>query len=180
MKITPDVILGDFDTVAPDCLKRFENRKEISIIRLNPMKDETDTEAAVDFAIGQGMKSIDVLGATGSRFDHSYANIFLLKKALEQGVEVTFYTGLSRIYLIRGSREYRKETMYGKYISFLQFDGNALGVTLQGFAYDITDFDFDTRMTYRMGVSNERKDECARITIREGVMLAVESLEDKR
>ena len=41
-------------------------------------------------------------------------------------------------------------------------------------------FDFDTRKTYRLGISNEPWEEEATIEIKEGFMLVVESLEDKR
>ena len=180
MGLKPDVIIGDFDTVSPEILHKYERECAAQIIRLVPEKDDTDTEAAVSYAMEHGIKMIDILGATGSRFDHTYANMFLLKMAYEQGVTICLYTGLSKIYLIRGKREYCREDFYGKYISFLQFDGNALGVTMEGFKYNVSDFDFDTKKTYRLGVSNEPLEGRACITIREGYMLVVESLEDKK
>ncbi|MDY5578317.1 MAG: thiamine diphosphokinase [Lachnospiraceae bacterium] len=179
MGLKPDVILGDFDTVAPDILHKYEEKDGIKIVRLVPEKDDTDTESAVRYAMKHGVTEIDVLGGTGSRFDHTYANMFLLKMAYENGVAMYLYTGLSKIYLISGYKEYGKEDFFGTYISFIQFDGSALGVTLKGFKYDISDFDFDTKNTYRLGVSNEPLSEKASINIREGYMLVVESLEDK-
>lgn len=179
MGIKPDVIIGDFDTVSPKILKKYKTESDAEIIQLIPEKDDTDTEAAVCYAIEHEIRTIDILGATGSRFDHTYANMFLLKRACEQGVTIQLYTGLSKIYLIHGKKEYNRQDFFGKYISFLQFDGSALGVTLKGFKYNVSDFDFDTEKTYRLGVSNEPLEESASITIREGYMLAVESLEDK-
>ncbi len=179
MGIRPDVIIGDFDTVSPNLLHIYENQSDIEIIKLKPEKDDTDTEAAVCFAAKKGIKEIDILGATGSRFDHAYANMFLLKRAMEQNIMIYLYTGLSKIYLVHGKREYCREDFFGTYISFLQFDGSALGVTLEGFKYNVSDFDFDTKKTYRLGVSNEPMKERASIVIQQGYMLAVESLEDK-
>lgn len=179
MQIHPDVIIGDFDTVSPGILKKYEQDSDTKIVRLNPEKDDTDTESAVRYAISHGVKAIDILGGTGSRFDHTYANMFLLKMAYEQGVHIAMYTGLSKIYLVHGKKEYRREDFFGTYISFLQFDGNALGVTLEGFKYPLENFDFDTAKTYRLGVSNEPFEDSACVTVREGWLLAVESLEDK-
>ena len=53
----------------------YQNQSDIEIIKLKPEKDDTDTEAAVCFAAKKGIKEIDILGATGSRFDHAYACI---------------------------------------------------------------------------------------------------------
>lgn len=180
MGLVPDIIIGDFDTVSPEILKEYEDMENCRIIRLCPEKDDTDTESAINLAIREGFREIDVLGATGSRFDHTYANMFLLKKAYLQNVTLTFYTGLSKIYLISGKKEYHPENFFGTYISFLQFDGNALGVTLSGFKYPLDNFDFDTTKTWRLGVSNEPVGTDAFVEVKSGCLLVVESLEDKK
>ena len=113
MGLVPDIIIGDFDTVSPEILKEYEDMENCRIIRLCPEKDDTDTESAINLAIREGFREIDVLGATGSRFDHTYANMFLLKKAYLQNVTLTFYTGLSKIYLISGKKEYYPENFFG-------------------------------------------------------------------
>lgn len=179
LNLYPDIIIGDFDTISPEILHRYEKDKDIEIIRLNPEKDDTDTQEAVCYAIEQGMKEIDILGGTGSRLDHTIANLFMLKMAYEKGVYVTLYTPLSKIYLIKGEKSFLPQDFFGKYISFIQFDGSAKGVTLEGFKYELDDFDFDTKRTYRLGVSNEHMNTNAKITIREGYVLCIESIEDK-
>ena len=180
MGLVPDIIIGDFDTVSPEILKEYEDMENCRIIRLCPEKDDTDTESAINLAIREGFREIDVLGATGSRFDHTYANMFLLKKAYLQNVTLTFYTGLSKIYLISGKKEYHPENFFGTYISFLQFDGNALGVTLSGFKYPLDNFDFDTTKTWRLGVSNEPVGTDAFVEVKSGCLLVVESLEVRK
>ena len=76
--IVPDVIIGDFDSVNADTLDFFKKKNDIEWTKLNPMKDDTDTEAAIRLAIEKGAQSITLLGATGSRIDHVLANIELL------------------------------------------------------------------------------------------------------
>ncbi len=178
--VIPDVIIGDFDTVDEELLSVYEQKERCKIVRMKPEKDDTDTEAAVRYAMDQGICKIDLLGGTGSRFDHTMANMFLLKMAHEQGVEICIYNDLSKIYVISGKKQYRKNEFYGKYISFIQFDGSANGVTMHGFKYDVNAFDFDTSKTYRLGISNELCRDEAWIEIKEGYMLVVESLEDKK
>ncbi len=178
MNIIPDYIIGDFDTVE-GCLLEKYTKMGCHTRRLNPMKDETDTESAYLLALELGAAEVDIVGATGSRFDHTYANIFLLKRGLRDGVKVQIITELCRISAIEGDTSLQRKDIYGKYISLIQFDGSAKGVTLKGFVYNVENFDFDTDKTYRLGVSNEPAEEEVHIHIDRGCMLLIESKEDK-
>ena len=46
-KLTPDWIIGDFDSASSEALDYFGGQPDISWIRLNPVKDDTDTESAI-------------------------------------------------------------------------------------------------------------------------------------
>ena len=76
--VTPDIIVGDFDSATTKSLEYFERKGQTEIHRLNPIKDDTDTEYAIRLAIREGARSIVLLGATGSRIDHVLGNISLL------------------------------------------------------------------------------------------------------
>lgn len=178
MGITPHIIIGDFDTVNTALLDEYE-KKGSALERLNPMKDETDTEAAYLMAKKLGASEIDILGGVGSRFDHTYANMFLLKRGIRDGIKVYIITKLCRITAVTGDLRLCRDDMYGKYISLIQFDGSAEGVTLKGFVYNLENFDFDTDKTYRLGVSNELAGREAFIRIDKGCMLLIETKEDK-
>lgn len=86
--IVPDVIIGDFDSVNADTLDFFKKKNDIEWTKLNPVKDDTDTEAAIRLAIEKGAQSITLLGATGSRIDHVLANIELLGIGLRHKVQM--------------------------------------------------------------------------------------------
>jgi thiamine pyrophosphokinase len=45
-------------------------------------KDLTDTEMALTWAIQQQAEEIILLGVTGTRFDHTLANVHLLRSSL--------------------------------------------------------------------------------------------------
>ena len=64
--VTPDIIVGDFDSATTKALEFFERKGQTEIHRLNPIKDDTDTEYAIRLAISEGARSIVLLGATGS------------------------------------------------------------------------------------------------------------------
>ena len=89
-RIMPDVIVGDFDSVEQEALEFFLGQEQMDIHRLNPEKDDTDTEYALRFAIGRGATKITVLGGTGSRLDHVIGNVVLLGAGLENPVTVDF------------------------------------------------------------------------------------------
>ena len=42
--VTPDIIVGDFDSATTKALEFFERKGQTEIHRLNPIKDDTDTE----------------------------------------------------------------------------------------------------------------------------------------
>ena len=48
--INPDVVIGDFDSVSKETAAFYEQNETIRRIKLNPIKDDTDTEAAVHLA----------------------------------------------------------------------------------------------------------------------------------
>lgn len=85
-KLIPDVLIGDFDTASPAYVSVLE-KSGVKIIRLKPEKDETDTEAAVNYAISMGAEEIIILGALGKRIDHTIANIMMLVRADMSGAK---------------------------------------------------------------------------------------------
>lgn len=178
MKLNPDLIIGDFDTVDHVLLDKY-SKKNIKVEKLDPRKDDTDTCEAFARAINHMPDVIDILGGTGSRFDHTYANMFLLKKACDLGIKAYIINKLNRISVIKGENVFLESEKYGKYISFIQFDGSARGVTLKGFEYPLDKFDFDTKKTYRLGVSNEYGREVCIADIEEGYLLTIESKDDR-
>lgn len=96
----PNVIIGDFDSVNADTLDFFKKKNDIEWTKLNPMKDDTDTEAAIRLAIEKGAQSITLLGATGSRIDHVLANIELLGIGLRQKVQMQIVDAHNRVRMI--------------------------------------------------------------------------------
>ena len=175
LNIYPDSIIGDFDTVSEELVKSYEEECRATIIRLNPIKDDTDTQYAIKHAMSIGAKEIHIIGGTGGRFDHSLANVFMLKMAYEQDVKVYMYDKINKIHVIDDLVHLKKDPMYDKKISFIQLEGPALGVTLKGFKYNVSEFDFDTSKEYRIGVSNEFARDEAEVLIEKGTFIVIET-----
>jgi len=171
--IIPDVIAGDFDSVESGSLEAFSQMKEVEMLRLNPIKDDTDTEFVIREAIRRGAKEITVLGATGTRLDHVLGNMHLLGIGLQEDVMIELVDAYNRIHMISGEVELKKSEQFGEYISLLPIDGTVTGVTLEGFKYPLKDAVIPSFSS--LGISNEIVEEQAKIKIKKGVLLLIES-----
>lgn len=76
MHITPHWIVGDFDSIDPELLKKFENE---DLHRLQRAKDYTDLEVAIENAkrINECAQII-IFGGLGGRMDHTLTNVLIL------------------------------------------------------------------------------------------------------
>lgn len=171
--IVPDVIAGDFDSVDGDSLDEFSSLSDVEMLRLNPIKDDTDTEFVIREAIRRGAAAISMLGATGTRLDHVLANIYLLGIGLEEGVSIELIDAHNRIRMIDDVLEIAKTEQFGDYVSILPVRGDAKGVTLQGMKYLLKDADVSCFSS--LGISNEIMEDVARISVNQGTLLVIES-----
>ena len=112
--VTPDIIVGDFDSATTKALEYFERKGQTEIRRLNPIKDDTDTEYAIRLAIREGARSIVMLGATGSRIDHVLGNISLLGIGLESGTDISIIDTNNRIRMADRQVTIEKSAQYGR------------------------------------------------------------------
>ncbi len=179
--ITPDLVVGDFDTFGRKKLNDFlvSSGDRVQCELYDPEKDETDTALAFRAAAKRGFSSADVLGATGSRADHELANIFLMWKMLKEGLAVTYYDEKNRMSVldasVEGTRIFEKRSMYGKYISFIPLTNEVRGITLTGFSYPLEDRDISVLSEPDLCVSNELSKDRGVITFGDGALLVVES-----
>ena len=170
--VTPDIIVGDFDSATTKALEFFERKGQTEIHRLNPIKDDTDTEYAIRLAIREGARSIVLLGATGSRIDHVLGNISLLGIGLESKADISIID--TNNHRRRSDKHVfnEKSAQYGRFVALIAVtDDNE--VSLRGFKYPVTDYSFD-RFT-SLGISNEIIDDHAVIDIHRGKFIIIES-----
>ncbi len=171
--LVPDVIVGDFDSVDPSVLAFYRKTEHIVWEVHQPEKDDTDTELALKRAMAMGVGEIVILGATGGRLDHMIGNIQLLYPCLQTGIRASIVDPQNRLYLIDGETLFRRDAVWGKYISFLPLTQEVRGITLKGFKYPLTNKDI--RIGTSLCISNELIEEEGRITVSDGVLIAVES-----
>ncbi len=90
--IKPNLCIGDMDSV-----KSNLDKQNVKIYPQN--KDYTDTELAVNIAIEKGSDEIIMLGCTGTRLDHTLANIMLLKTLIDKKIKCLIVDSHNKITL---------------------------------------------------------------------------------
>lgn len=180
LNLIPDYIVGDFDTIDPNIIKKYKElhakQADAPIIEeFCPEKDDTDTEIAIRLCIRLQCKKVILLGATGTRLDHTFANIHLLKQLLDKGIEAYSYDKNNKIYLINQPKALLKKDCYGTYFSMLPFTEEVKKITLTGFKYPLyeKDIEFGTSLC----ISNEVIEESARVEFSEGILVIFESMD---
>ena len=172
--LVPDLADGDFDSVSAEGKAYLDSLTRTRIMKLQPEKDDTDTQSALNLVIDQGARSILILGATGGRLDHFLGNLGLLTLGKQKGVKVALADEQNYICLVESGTRLYKDRQFGKYVSFFTVGGDVTGLTLKGFKYPLNGYHLtveDSGLT----VSNEISEETAEILYESGQLLMIMS-----
>lgn len=171
--ILPSYIVGDFDSLPEEIAAYYKERGDVPIREYNPVKDASDTEIAVRLCMTLGCGSITILGATGGRIDHLWANVQTLMIPFKGGVEAQILDPQNRIRLIGGETRLKKCEAYGPYFSVFPLGGTVYGFCIRGARYPLRDH---TLTPYdSLCVSNEIEEEEAVIDFLGGVVILMET-----
>lgn len=137
-KIKPDYIVGDFDSVQEEIVQYYRENTDVPIRAYNPVKDASDTEIAMRLCLGLRRRKIILLGGTGNRMDHAWANVQILKIAADAGVEAVIMDPWNKIRLISGNTILKKEEAYGKYFSLFPLGQTVVDFSISGAKYPLS------------------------------------------
>ena len=115
-QIKPSYIVGDFDSVDEKIRDYYRDGTDVPIREFNPVKDASDTEHAIRLAMMLGCEEMVLLGATGGRIDHLWANVQSLYIPFKAGIDAKIMDRQNRIRLIGEETVLRNEEAV---ISFL-------------------------------------------------------------
>lgn len=165
--LLPHVLLGDFDSLPGPSLKKAKSQKSIELVTFPPEKDFTDMELAMNLALERGATELVILGGSGTRLDHTTANIHLLYKTLKCGVKSYIEDEHNQIFLIDKSIIIHKRE--NSKVSLLPLPPFVKGLTTTGLSYPLVDETLVFGIS--RGISNEFADQSAGISIKEGLLL---------
>ncbi|WP_308634314.1 thiamine diphosphokinase [Paenibacillus silvisoli] len=168
--LRPDIALGDFDSVTPEQLS-FIREKSGETLDYDPIdKDYTDTELAWRLALSKQPKELLLLGALGTRFDHSLANVHLLRMP-QHGTQAKIRDERNCIHLVSDRLALVDEGF--TYVSLLPLSEKVTGITLTGFQYPLQDATLEIGQS--LGISNKLLGSEGLIEVRQGMLLVIQS-----
>ncbi len=159
-----DVLLGDMDSIKEDTLNYYKGTP-VKLIMLPREKDMTDTQFAGDLAAENGATQITFIGALGSRFDHTLANMHVLERLYKTGVSAKIVDDKNIIF-VAGEGQNNIVGEKGQCVSILPVGNSVFIENTQGLYYPI-----NNRALYieePLGVSNVFLDKQAFLNIKTG------------
>lgn len=159
-----DYAVGDFDSISATELKSLEDYTKV--IKLNPVKDETDTLYAL--RMFSNYDKLYILGGiAGPRIDHFVANI----KLFYEFSNLVIIDNNTMIMECESGLNFLKDEY--KYYSFFALE-DVFNLTLKGFKYPLQNY----KLTHDsgLGVSNEVIDN-ASLSFSSGKLLLIKSKE---
>lgn len=169
--VRPGLLLGDLDSIdrgalAPDELEHIEK------IIVPAIKDDTDTQLAVDTALSRGADKIYIIGGLGGRLDHTLSTVFLLEYIKDKGARGVITDGRNRVRIMESGEELTIKRGY-KYLSLVGLTDTCEGVSIRGVFYPLKDAVLERK--YAFAVSNEITADAAEISLSKGILLVIES-----
>lgn len=162
--VVPTLMMGDFDSIDSEIFNKF---KEIDTIKFIPEKDYTDSYLALSKAIELGATDIILLGTTGTRLDHVFGNIGLLKMALVNKVKCKIVDNNNIIFAI--DKNNILSGTKGTYFSLLAFSDEVKNLTIKKAKYEL--YNYDLKLGDGRTISNEFLDEDVEITFDTGIVV---------
>jgi thiamine pyrophosphokinase len=170
MGLTPHVVVGDFDSLSPkqEALLRAGGAHFVVHPR---MKDQTDLELAIKYAIDTGADNINLLGLLGGRLDQTIANLLLISRQDWDPAKLTLTNGYDVAHLISPGDTLAVHGITGDVVSLIPLSSTVSGITTNGLRWSLHKASLSLGST--LGVSNELCNQTANIQIEEGKLLVV-------
>lgn len=135
--IRPDYIVGDFDSTPKEVVEFYREKSNVPIREFNPVKDASDTEIALRLCLGLHRKEIWILGGTGNRIDHLWANVQCLQIALDAGADARIVDSHNQIRLLDKGITLKRSEAFGKYFSLFPLELPVDELTITGAKYPL-------------------------------------------
>jgi len=174
--LRPDLVVGDADSLGPAGLAAVR-AAGIPLELVAAAKDESDLELAVLAGVARGATRLTILGALGgARFDHALANAWLLAHPALAGRPTVLLDGQTRVRLLDAAASPASAVLAGRagdIVSLFPFGTDAAGIVTAGLVYPLRDESL--RAGPARGLSNVRSGPEARVSLRSGRLLIVET-----
>ena len=135
--LMPTVFLGDMDSVSPGALANSQS-ETWTVISYDPLKDQTDTELALQYASSQGYENITLLWGSGDRIDHVLGVLAALShESLSNVQNLVAWIGADRVEILHAPRSYNDQVLIGTTVSLMPLGPSVAGVTTTGLQWNL-------------------------------------------
>ncbi|MEO6693654.1 MAG: thiamine diphosphokinase [Ignavibacteria bacterium] len=162
-KILPNIIIGDLDSISENSLKYFKSKKVI--IEKIEDQDTTDFEKCLLFCFKKKLINIIVLGATGTRPDHTLNNFSVLKRYSDR-LNIKLIENEFEIFFIKKKIKFKYKT--NETVSFLGLP-KATDIKTEGLEYQLKGEDLEFGI--REGTLNKSLSDSVTISYDSGSIL---------
>jgi thiamine pyrophosphokinase len=164
MGLTPHLVIGDFDSY------RGLPPQGVPVIRHSSVKDFSDMEASVDYAVEHGFNQILIFGGMGGRLDHTLGNLALLYSAQYRGASAMLLDESTVVMLLKGGVN-ELVNAKGSHLSLFPYSVTTAKVALEGMEYSGDEIYLRTDNT--LGLSNEIVSNKAAVTVYYGYVMSI-------
>lgn len=154
LEITPDYILGDFDSISEkeaEGVAEIAKTQEEKVIILPVEKDDTDMLAAIKLGLQEGYQSFRIYGGMGGRIEHTIANIQCLMYLKEHNAVGYLMDGTGMILVAKEEEISFQKSLEG-YMSLFSM-GDKATVSIENMKYLLNKHEITN--SFPIGISNE-------------------------
>ena len=169
LKIIPDAVVGDMDSIDPGLLTQFE-QSGTKVLRYPAEKDQTDLELAIQYALEQGAKEMVIAAGLGGRLDQTLGNLSLLSMPVLSRINLRLEDGVEEAwFLCAGKTEIKGKV--GDIVSLLPWGEPVAGIITEGLKYPLENETLYPEKS--RGISNELVRQDAGVFVRSGRLLII-------
>lgn len=168
--LTPDLILGDLDSIAPATLAHYQ-ALGVEIERHPRHKDATDLELALDRVAGERHEQVLLLAALGGRWDMSLGNVLTASRPIYGKLRLALIGPDCTLHILHPGRSLLLTGAVGERVSLLPVHGDARGICLEGFEYPLQNATLNTGSS--RGISNVMLAPEASVSLTLGTLVCV-------
>lgn len=166
--LIPSFIIGDLDSLTEEEKSQAVARRA-SLVTYPPVKDQTDLELTLDYALERGCRSIRIVAALGGRLDQTLANLSLLTAPRLAELDVRLDDGIEEAFFIR--RQAELDGAPGDIVSLIPWGAPVEGIVTQGLRWPLRGESLFPERT--RGISNEMLTDKATVQVAKGLLLCV-------
>ncbi len=140
--ISPDVLIGDLDSISSRGLKWA--RKNVEIVAYPADKDDTDTELALELAAARHPARLIVISGGGDRLDHTLAVLGALAHVnLTSIPTIDLWWATHDIRVVHGPGRTQVKPAVGSVLSLVALTSPCTGVSLTGTRWTLSNETLD-------------------------------------